>query len=168
MDGVFEVERTVLPDRLKERYAAIVLGDQIVVDVIALADLAVVDVSDDIHVFGRVQFLAELDLIDLLAFEKLFVRDASEVEHLHEVHHIVGTEHRIRLSHNAFLYERVDDILANLLSFFEHFHTLYFCAKFKIKFDLCKRVPSFFHKKRPHVAAFLYCRTSDNQASMLA
>ena len=62
---------------------------------IAFFHFAVVDIADDILVFVRIQFLAEMDFVDFLALEKLFVRDATEVVYLHEIHHVIGPEHRI-------------------------------------------------------------------------
>ena len=62
---------------------------------VAFFHFAVVDVADDVLAFVGVQFLAEMDFVDLFTFKKLLMRDALEVEHLHKVHHIVGTEHRI-------------------------------------------------------------------------
>ena len=62
---------------------------------VALAHLAVVDIADDVLVLVGVQFLAELDFVDFLALKQLLARDASKVEHLHKIHHVVRTKHRI-------------------------------------------------------------------------
>ena len=123
LHGVLEVEAAFIPHGVIERYAAIELRDEIMVDGIALFHLAVVDIADHVGVVVAVEFLTELNLVYLLALEELFARDALELVDLHEIHHVVGAEHRIRLSHSAFLYERVDDILANLLPFLECLHS---------------------------------------------
>ena len=89
LDGIFQIERTILLDGFIKQHAAIKLSDQIMVDRIAFFHLAIVNIADDVDVFVGIQFLAELDLIDLLALEELFTRNALELVDLHEIHHIV-------------------------------------------------------------------------------
>ena len=122
LDGIFHIERSILFDSFIKQHAAVELSDQIMIYRIAFFHLAIVDITNDIDVFIGIQFLAELDLVDLLAFEELLTRDALEFVNLHEIHHVVRSKHRIRLCYHTFLYKRVDDILANLLTFFECFH----------------------------------------------
>ena len=145
LHGVFQVERAVLPDRIKEQHATVVFRNQIMEDLVAFFHLAIVDKTHHIDIVIGIQFLAELNLVHLLALKKLFLGNALEFVQFHEIHHVVRTEHRIGFSDKAFLDKRVDDILANLLPFFESFHTrLFVGAKFTIFFDLRKGERKFF------------------------
>ena len=69
LHGILKVKATFLPYSIQEQHTTIELRDQIMIDCIAFFHLAVVDITDDVLVFLRIQFLAELDFIDLLAFK---------------------------------------------------------------------------------------------------
>ena len=123
LDGILKVETAFLPNGVQQQHATVELRHEVMVDRITFFHLAVVDIANHILVLFGVQFLAKLDLVNLLAFKELFMRYAPKVIHLHEIQHVVGAKHGIRLSHSTFLYERVDDIFANLLTFLECFHS---------------------------------------------
>ena len=86
---IFKIEATFFPDGIQKQGTSVKLCHQIMVDRIAFFHLAIVNIADDVDVFVGIQFLAELDLIDLLALEELFTRNALELVDLHEIHHIV-------------------------------------------------------------------------------
>ena len=92
---IFEVETAFVPDGVVERHATVELRHEVMVDHVAFAHLAVIDITDDVLVLVRIQLLTKLDFIDFLALEELLARNATEVVDLHEIHHIVRAEHRI-------------------------------------------------------------------------